>query len=114
MKFDKQLTDELVLAELGQRLMQLRLSQNLTQAEVATQAGVSKRTVERCEVGVSIQVTNLIRLCRPLGFIKNFDKLIPELPLSPIAQLKMRGKVRRRASSAKTTDESPWSWGDKS
>ncbi len=114
MKFEKQFSDELVLAELGQRLMQIRLSQNLTQTEVAAQARVSKHTVERFEAGESIQLTNLIRLCRALGLIENFDKLIPELPLSPIAQLKMRGKVRRRASSAKTTDESLWSWGDKS
>ena len=114
MKFEKQFSDELVLTELGQRLMQIRLSQNLTQTEVAAQARISKHTVERFEAGESIQVTNLIRLCRALGLIENFDKMIPELPPSPIAQLKMRGKVRQRASSVKTTNDSPWSWGDKS
>lgn len=114
MTFDKQLSDELILTELGQRLMQIRLSQNLTQTEVAAQARISKHTVERFEAGESIQVANLIRLCRALGLIENFDKLIPELPLSPIAQLKMRGKVRQRASAAKKTEESVWSWGENS
>ena len=47
MKITKQATDEAVLSELGGRLAQVRLERNLTQAQLAEQAGVSKRTVER-------------------------------------------------------------------
>ena len=51
MKITKQATDEVILGELGGRLAKIRLDRNLTQAQLATQAGVSKRTVERLEAG---------------------------------------------------------------
>lgn len=54
-------TDAAVLAELGDRLSRRRLQRNLTQAQLAREAGVSKRTVIRLERGESSQVTNLIR-----------------------------------------------------
>jgi transcriptional regulator with XRE-family HTH domain len=51
MKITKQATDEVILGELGGRLAKIRLEHNLTQAQLATQAGVAKRTVERWEAG---------------------------------------------------------------
>jgi DNA-binding XRE family transcriptional regulator len=51
MKISAQLTDEAVLHELGGRLAGLRIEHNLTQAALAEQAGVSKRTIERLESG---------------------------------------------------------------
>ena len=50
-KILKQTTDEAVLSELGGRLARVRLARNFTQAGLARQAGVSKRTVERLESG---------------------------------------------------------------
>ena len=114
MEIANQFTEELILAELGQRLTRVRLDQNLTQGGVAEQAGVSRRTVERFEAGESIQLSNLIRLCRALGLVAGFNGLIPEPSLSPMAQLKMRGKVRQRASAVRTAARSTpkWSWSD--
>jgi transcriptional regulator with XRE-family HTH domain len=114
MKFTRQLTDEQVLSELGQRIVQLRLARNWTQAELARQAGVSKHTVERLEAGESLQLTNLIRVWRALDLLAGLDTVIPAPKLSPIVQLKMRGKVRQRASSPKAADRpaKQWSWGD--
>jgi transcriptional regulator with XRE-family HTH domain len=114
MKIANQLTDEQALTELGQRIVQLRLARNWTQAELAQQAGVSKHTVERLEAGESLQLTNLIRVCRALDLLEGLDALIPTPKLSPIVQLKMRGKTRQRASSPKATPRpaKQWSWGD--
>lgn len=61
-----EMTDAAVLAELGERLARLRLQRNLTQAQLAREAGVSKRTLIRLERGESSQVTNLIRVVRSL------------------------------------------------
>lgn len=113
----KHASAEALLHELGGRLANVRLDQNLTQAELAEQAGVSKRTVERLESGAAAtQLSGFIRVCRVLGLLERFDALIPESLPSPIVQLKLRGKQRRRASSAKTPDRSPkkWKWGDRS
>jgi len=108
---------EALLSELGGRLARVRLDRNLTQAELAEQAAVSKRTVERLESGAAAtQLSGFLRVCRALGLLERFDTLVPESLPSPIAQLKLRGKQRRRASSAKTPDRpaKKWVWGDRS
>ena len=98
-KITKQATDAVVLAELGGRLTQVRLERNLTQAQLAEQAGVSKRTVQRLEAGeVGTQLSGFIRVCRVLDVIERFDQLIPEPVPSPVEQLKLAGRKRQRAS----------------
>ena len=52
------LTTEAALAELGLRLAQRRIQLGQTQDELATEAGVSKRTVERLEAGESTQLSS--------------------------------------------------------
>ncbi len=111
-----EMTDEAVLAELGDRLSRLRLQRNLTQAQLAREAGVSKRTVIRLESGESSQVTNLIRVVRALGLLGNLDAFVPPPLSSPIAQLRSRAKERRRASPGVKKSGPPpqWKWGDES
>jgi transcriptional regulator with XRE-family HTH domain len=109
-------TDEMVLGELGGRLARIRLDRNLTQAQVALQAGVSKRTVERLEAGtVGTQLSGFIRVCRALDIIERFELLAPEPVPSPVAQLKMAGRKRQRASTPKPLmlSEKKWQWGEK-
>src|SRR3954465_4597774 len=110
MKISKQSTDETVLQELGGRLAQIRLDRNLTQAELAQQAGISKRTLERLESGeVATQLSAFIRVCRVLDLLEQFESLIPASGPSPIAQLKLGGRRRRRASrpAPPTVNEPP-------
>ncbi|MFN0208011.1 MAG: helix-turn-helix domain-containing protein [Planctomycetota bacterium] len=116
MKINKQLTDEMVINELGERLAKLRLERNLTQAGFAHLAGISKRTVERLEAGGSVQLSNLVRMCRALDLTDRLDVLVPEPAPSPVAQLKLRGDARKRATSSKTTGSATkkWSWGNES
>ncbi len=116
MKITKQATDDVVIAELGGRLARIRLERNLTQGQLAEQAGVSKRTVERLESGaVATQFSGFIRVCRVLGVLERLDTLVSEPVPSPVAQLKLRGRQRQRASITKTAKPSAkkWQWGDK-
>ena len=110
------MTDAAVLAELGARLSRLRLQRNLTQAQLAQEAGVSKRTVIRLESGESVQVTNLIRVIRALGLLGNLDAFVPPPLPSPVEQMRSRTKERRRASPAARRSGPParWRWGDES
>jgi transcriptional regulator with XRE-family HTH domain len=79
MKISAQRTDASILEELGERLASARLGKNLTQAALADQAGVSKRTVERLESGaVATQLSGFLRICRVLGLVEHFERLIPE------------------------------------
>lgn len=109
------LTDERILEELGTRVASARLGRNLTQAALADQAGVSKRTVERLEAGaVATQLSGFLRVCRVLGLVEHFESLIPEMVASPIEQLKRQGLRRQRASGKKAAPFKPgkWTWGD--
>lgn len=115
MKITKEATDAAILSELGGRLAQARLERNLTQAQLAEQAGVSKRTVERLESGsVATQMSGFIRLCRVLNLVERFELLVPEPMPSPVEQLKLRGRKRQRASARRKAEASPkkWQWGD--
>lgn len=115
MKITKQATDQAVLTELGARLAKERLERNLTQTQLATQAGVSKSTVQRLESGsVATQLSGFIRVCRVLNLVERFELLIPEAMPSPVARLKAGGKKRQRASAAKTAaaPAKKWQWGD--
>ncbi len=107
------LSDEALLRQLGERLLQYRLNRNITQAALAKEAGVSARTINRVERGHSIQVSNFIRLLRSLGLLGNMHALVPEPALSPIQQIKRQGQNRKRASSAVPARENDiWAWGD--
>jgi transcriptional regulator with XRE-family HTH domain len=115
MKITKQATDDVVIAELGGRLARIRLERNLTQGQLAEQAGVSKRTIERLETGeVATQLSGFIRVCRVLGVLERLDTLVPEPVPSPVAQLKLRGRQRQRASITKVVKRSAkkWQWGN--
>jgi len=117
MKFENLLSDEAVLAEMGQRLTAARLDRRLTQAQLAQAAGVSKRTVERLEDGASAQLTNLVRCLRALGKLEGLERLLPETPVNPLdllSQVKARRtRVRgSKASGVAETGAPAWVWGD--
>jgi transcriptional regulator with XRE-family HTH domain len=117
MRITSQLTDAVVLEEWGARLAKARLVRNLTQAVLAERAGVSKHTIERLESGeVSTRLSSFVRVCRVLGFLEGFDALLPETMASPIAQLKLQGRKRQRASGLKAAKAKlkNWTWGESS
>ena len=88
MEITKLLAGEAILTGLGERIARSRLDMQLTQADVAEQAGVSRRTVERIESGASAQMS------------------------SPMALLRHKGKVRQRASGHRypAASEKIWTW----
>ena len=116
MNISKHMTDDAILAEIGNRIARYRIDQQVTQADLAEQAGVSKRTVERVEAGASVQFSTIIRILRVLDLLQGLDRMIYEPPPRPLDLLKNKGKVRQRASSRQRSDKTPakWSWGDES
>lgn len=107
METEENIPDTPILTDLGQKLMRARLDKNLTQAQLAEQAGISKRTLERLEAGGSSQLVAFIRVCRALGFLERLTTVIPETPPSPMAQLKLHGRQRKRASGKRAKQPPP-------
>jgi transcriptional regulator with XRE-family HTH domain len=118
MQIQRYLTDEVVLAELGGRLERIRLERNLTQRELAAEAGVERKAVQRLEAGESVKLVSLIRVLRALDLLDSLERLVPEPLPSPIELLSLHGKSRRRASGARRKSSHParesasWQWGD--
>ena len=84
MKFDIVMTEDEALYEAGRRLAQIRLGRNLSQAELAAKAGVSKRSLERLESGSgSLRLNVFFLVCGALGLIPGFETLLPEPQMSP-------------------------------
>ena len=115
MRIYSNFTDEAIFAEFGSRLANLRLERNLTQSQLAREAGISKPTLQRMESGaVATQLSSFLRVCRVLGLLERFETLIPTATTSPMEQLKHQGRKRQRASgiTAPTGKPGKWTWGD--
>jgi transcriptional regulator with XRE-family HTH domain len=115
MIFENHLSDEAALAELGRRLARWRLDRNLTQKQLAGEAGVARITVARAEGGQSVTLSALVRILRALDLLENVEALVPEPLPSPIEQLEREGARRQRATGvhrAQADDDiGPWRWG---
>jgi transcriptional regulator with XRE-family HTH domain len=114
MKITNTLTDEAILAEIGERIARRRLEFHLTQADLAREAGVAKRTLERVEAGATAQLTTIIRIFRALDLLSILDQLLPEAKPRPIEAITRKGKVRKRASSKRrdASNKEAWAWDD--
>jgi transcriptional regulator with XRE-family HTH domain len=115
MKIDPTLTDEALLTAIGERLARLRLSRDLTQQQLAEQAGVGLRTVQRLESGLAAtQLSGFVRVCRALGLLDRLEIFLPETVPSPMAQLQQQGRTRQRATGKKMAPAKPkkWTWGE--
>lgn len=112
MKIDKLLSDDAILTELGRRLARRRIDMQLTQADLAHEARISKRTVERIEAGASAQMASMIRIFRVLDLAPVLDQLIPPAGPRPMDLIKIKGKQRQRASSSRKADgpDDGWTW----
>jgi len=90
-------TDSEILLEIGTRLRAYRLQLNLSQAELASLAGMNRTTLRYIETGKDWQFSTFVKLLRALGRLENLNVLLPAPPVSPIQLLKHQGKPRLRA-----------------
>lgn len=110
-------TDQALLAELGTRVRAARLERNLSQQQLAEEAGVGRMTVQRLEEGGSASLKSLIRILRALGELDGLRRLLPPPGPSPLEEARRQGRRRQRARSARKPASSkpqpgPWRWGD--
>ncbi len=91
------MTAEAISTELGIRLRQARLNQDLSQEQLANKIGLTSKTVSAVEKGRA-HFTSIVSIMMGLGMMDNLSTMIPDAPLSPIQLAKMQGKQRQRAS----------------
>ena len=104
-------TSEQVESVLKQRVETIRLQQNITQRQLARDAGVSLGTVARLNSEKTITLNSFVRILIALRLQNHLDGFLPAQSVSPLELLEMRGGVRQRASSRKS-ETSKWTWDD--
>ncbi len=107
-------SSEQIETALCARLERIRLARNMTQVQLAVEAGVSPRTVRRLEKGQGVSLDTFIRVLRALGIQENLAALLPDPSVRPIEQVAGARTQRRRARPAKPPDaqKPSWRWGD--
>lgn len=101
-----------IQSEIGTRVKDLRIAQEMTQAQLAEKSGVSLRTISNLEAGKDVSLSTFIEVLRTLNMLENINAVIPEQPVRP-SHLVALGKKRERTRKKKNSDDSqPFIWGD--
>ena len=106
-------TSDQIEAALCKRLENIRLSRNITQHQLAEEAGVSTRTIRRLEKGQGVSLDTFIRVLSALRIQPSLENLLPDPTVRPIERVGLRTGERKRARPVPVSQECPaWSWGD--
>ena len=95
-----------ILAEIGRRLRRYRLQQNRTVADVAREAGIGTRTLERAESGERPTLETVVRILRALGRLDALDAFLPAPLVSPLQLAELGGRERQRAGTPRKRADS--------
>lgn len=87
-----------IIAELGRRFKEYRLSGRLTQKEAAERAGVSLVTLRQFENGktYNINMGNFLALLRVVDCLEQMNGLLPEIPVSAYAWEELTNRKPKR------------------
>ena len=90
------LSDTAIVQEIGKRLKEYRLKKRFTQQELASQAGISIFSIAQIERGRAVSINILLPVLRTLRLLNNLELLLPEIGLSPVELLNLKGKIPKR------------------
>lgn len=102
MKYEA-MSNSAIAAELGDRLERLRLEQNMTQQTLADEIGITVKSYRQLVAGGG-KLENMIAALRALNALEQLEHFLPPKLPSPLEQLKLRGKQRRRARATPSID----------
>ena len=117
-QISNELTNALNIKEIGKRLKEYRLAENMSREEMSSHSGVSLNTIARLEQGNSISLDNLLSIMRTLRLIDAINLTLPERKVSPVEAAEIERKLKRvklRASTKRKPEkQTKWKWGDES
>lgn len=90
--------------ELGRRLQQQRLRQNISQAELARRIGVSVPTISNLENGKNATMDTFLNVVLALGLANELETLFAQTPLTSAELRRLHQQGKRQRASRKTDD----------
>ncbi len=78
----------------------------MTQAELASRAGISRSTASILERGNDVSLDTFLSVLRALDLLDALESTVPEPAVSPISELDQPTRDDR------TADSPNWTWGD--
>ena len=93
-------TNSEVVSELVGRCREIRLSQNMTQQEVAKRAGISLRTYRRFEQEGQISLERFVAVVHALNRARDLESLLQPPPVRDLKELDVVAPKRKRARSS--------------
>ncbi|GHT18105.1 hypothetical protein FACS189429_3830 [Bacteroidia bacterium] len=96
--FNYAMSNAAILKQWGAQIKQMRLNKNLTQKQIAINAGMSRTAIIDLENSGKGTMSSLVQVLRALEKLEILNHFITEAPVSPIQIAKLHGKQRQRAS----------------
>lgn len=107
------MSDNAIIAAIGEFIKHKRLQENKTQAQLATEAGINRWTLGQIEKGKSVTLSSLIQVLRALNLLYILDGFTINETISPIEYARLKEKQRKRAGQKKdnkTDDNADLGW----
>ncbi|HCS21064.1 MAG TPA: transcriptional regulator [Bacteroidetes bacterium] len=99
------MSDTAIAGVLAAYVREVRLEQNKTQQDLATEAGLTRKTVSDFESGhKNITLLTLVQLLRALDVLAVLNAFQTESQVSPLVLAKLEKEKRQRAGRSKKTD----------
>lgn len=105
----KAMSDIAILQQLGKFVKHHRLKQNITQSQLAEQAGINRTTLVDFEKGNRSNTLTLIQILRALNLMHIFEAFNIQYEISPIQLAKIQANERQRAYGKKNKNQKPLS-----
>lgn len=103
-----------ITKELGPRLREIRINENMTQQQLGTLAGLPSITISRMERGEIKSLANLLAVLRAFHLIEKIELVLPEIQYRPSQAVHNKNLRQRVRKSESDTKEIIWKWGDES
>lgn len=105
----KAMSDIAILEQIGKFVRHHRLKHNITQSQLAKNAGINRTTLVDFEKGKRSNTLTLIQLLRALNLMHLFEAFNIEYQISPLQLAKMQVNERQRAYGKKSNKQKPLS-----
>lgn len=106
-------TSKQIEQALCEHIQKIRLSRNITQEQLAKEAGLSLKTIGNLERGQGVSLDTFIRVLIALSIQQNLAALLPDPTIRPMERIESGGTERQRARPEKPEETpEPWAWGD--